>query len=600
MQHVHTVLPVLYAKAELELGVGPDIVVNCTAGLLCRKDQVHAKTSADLRDADQLLHEFRLFSLELRELIDDDKQMRNRLIRLMVLVKLCIQINIIDAVIREDPLPSQVLTLDTDHSPAHLVSGQVTDQSCKVRNARKQVRHTAALEVDDKEADVLRAEVDCKRKDIGLQSLTLTGTCSTGYQAVRSVEFFMYIQITQVSARFYADGNAHTVVGTVFAPAFKYKEVLHRVRFVHFHKADRIGDLCAFLCLLNLNVGERLSESLKRADTHCIGGEDLHLGPVNFHEVIDGVIITVIFNDHLAAVGKLGERLYHEKCSHAVFRSGMIDVFGEHLSFQAGTVLNKDHIVRLRDHAFLAVFLPVSQYICKMEENIAIFQFVSGHKTDTLVFRPDVREPSHAFPVFQMISVLLIKNIDKFDIRVAMASCDRCCQYTHQIIGAASLFTSDQTDQLILSNINADRDLMQRTELVLDRLRLILQRIIDQREFFLGHIDRNLERRVAKAQPLIQKVVMRRVPVPQLRTSVRVAQALRGGRIHPVHSACIVQIHISDLLCDLDQIITIGVESDDLILRSLFRLVIKVQDRPESADHRGSKGCNKTCIHKDA
>ena len=86
--------------------------------------------------------------------------MRDRYFGLMVLIEFGVQVNIIDTVFRKYPLSSVVLTLNTDHGSSDLVSGEVTDQSGKVRNPSKQVRHSAALKVNDKEADIFRAVID--------------------------------------------------------------------------------------------------------------------------------------------------------------------------------------------------------------------------------------------------------------------------------------------------------------------------------------------------------------------------------------------------------------------------------------------------------
>ena len=107
---------------------------------------------------------------------------------------------------------------------------------------------------------------------------------------------------------------------------------------------------------------------------------------------------------------------------------------------------------------------------------------------------------------------------------------------------------------------------MHNTEFVLDGLWLILQGVIDQRKFFFRYIDRHLKIRIPKSQSLIQKVLVGRVAVPKLRALICIAQALRCGRVHPVHCLNIMQIHISDLLRDLDQVIAVGIESNDLIL----------------------------------
>ena len=89
-----------------------------------------------------------------------------------------------------------------------------------MRKSLKQVRHTSALIVNNKEANIIRAVVDRQRKHIGLKSLTFTGTCSTGYQTVRSMVFFMNIHVTGGTTGFLTDKSTDIVIISVFQPAF--------------------------------------------------------------------------------------------------------------------------------------------------------------------------------------------------------------------------------------------------------------------------------------------------------------------------------------------------------------------------------------------
>ena len=149
-----------------------------------------------------------------------------------------------------------------------------------------------------------------------------------------------------------------------------------------------------------------------------------------------------------------------------------------------------------------------------MEEDIPDLQFISRHKAYALILGPDVRKPAHTFPIIQPLPVFLIKNIDQLYVRITMTGRYRCRQNAHDTISAGFIFSADQTDQLILFNVYADRNLMQETEFIFYCLRFILQGIVDQCKLFFRNIDRHLKGRIAQSQSLIQKIIMSAVSIP--------------------------------------------------------------------------------------
>ena len=122
MQHVHGVLSVLDTQAQAEFRVRPDIVIDGAAGLLGGQYQMYAKTAPYLGHTDQFLHKIRFFPFELSKFIYDDKQMGNRYRGLLVFIEPGIQIDGIDIMGREKPLPAMILTLDADHGSGNLIA----------------------------------------------------------------------------------------------------------------------------------------------------------------------------------------------------------------------------------------------------------------------------------------------------------------------------------------------------------------------------------------------------------------------------------------------------------------------------------------------
>ena len=56
VKHIIAVLTILNPQTQTELGIAPDIVVHCTAGLLGCQNQMNSQAPPYLSHADQLLH----------------------------------------------------------------------------------------------------------------------------------------------------------------------------------------------------------------------------------------------------------------------------------------------------------------------------------------------------------------------------------------------------------------------------------------------------------------------------------------------------------------------------------------------------------------
>ena len=265
---------------------------------------------------------------------------------------------------------------------------------------------------------------------------------------------------------------------------------------------------------------------------------------------------TVILDHHLTGVGKLRQIFCHQKRRHPIFRSGMINIFGEHLALQQRRIFNKQDIVRLRNRVLtlactVFILLSASKDIPEMEKDIPDLDLIARHEPYTLVLGPDMRKPAHAFPVLQVSPVFLIVYIDKFYVRITVAGCDRSSQNAHHIITAASSASADQSDQLVFPEIDTDRNLPQRLVLIQDLLRLICERVAHKRELFSGYFYGDLEVSVPDTKSLIEKILMRCVTVPQFRTARSKSQTFTHRRIHRTQSPGIVEIHLLYLFCDL-------------------------------------------------
>ena len=73
MNHFVAVGRILYLKTDTESGIGPDLLINDSARFLCRKNHMNTEASSDTRHTDEVFHNFRLFFLQLRKLVHNDK-----------------------------------------------------------------------------------------------------------------------------------------------------------------------------------------------------------------------------------------------------------------------------------------------------------------------------------------------------------------------------------------------------------------------------------------------------------------------------------------------------------------------------------------------
>ena len=74
MDHFITVGSILYLKTDPKPGIGPDLFIHNTARLLCRKNHMNTKASADSRHTDKIFHYLRLFLFQFRKLIHNNQQ----------------------------------------------------------------------------------------------------------------------------------------------------------------------------------------------------------------------------------------------------------------------------------------------------------------------------------------------------------------------------------------------------------------------------------------------------------------------------------------------------------------------------------------------
>ena len=132
--------------------------------------------------------------LEFCKLIRDDKQMRKRLLYLSGSEHLGILIDVIDIMLKEDPLSSRKFCLNRCQCPHALAAVKVRDSSEQVRKIGKEIGHTTTLVIDKQETYFVGTEIKSQRQDIRLNKLGLTRTGSTCNKTVRTMSLLVKVQ----------------------------------------------------------------------------------------------------------------------------------------------------------------------------------------------------------------------------------------------------------------------------------------------------------------------------------------------------------------------------------------------------------------------
>ena len=326
---------------------------------------MNAQASPDLGDTDEFLHEIRFFPLQFGKLIDDDKQMGDRFLHIAAFVQLGVFVDIVDPRAVEHSLPPAVLTFDRHHGAPDLSTGEVGDGTQKVGESVKEVGHSAALVIDNKEADIIRAVFDRQRQQIGLQGLGLTGSCGACHQSVRSVVFLMHVHIHTGMAALDAHQSLYIFVDPVFAPQFLRVQIIETVYTVHFKEGHCIRDLAALVGLLDPHAGDRGSKTVESMCFHMV---KFYL-PVFlryllcFHDPAEGFVIL----QYIAAlVGQMLDRVGQDHCRQPHFLRYFKNIVGDQLSPDQGGIRKEEDVMR---HPVPVILVQVGDFILAIAED---------------------------------------------------------------------------------------------------------------------------------------------------------------------------------------------------------------------------------------
>ena len=214
-----------------------------------------AKASAHTGGTDQFLDELRLLLFQFGKFIADDDQMRQRLCCCALPVEFVVLVNMVDTKFTEDFLPPLDLAFQRQQRPLRLVDagrctlflaapglGDIRNDACNVRRAAKQVRHAAALVVNQDKGNLVRVIVQHQGENERLNQFTLAGAGRTGDEAVRAMLLFMDIQIHRLRTVADADLRADAFIRPVRFPLLEQIPAANVGQMIHFQKTDLVGN----------------------------------------------------------------------------------------------------------------------------------------------------------------------------------------------------------------------------------------------------------------------------------------------------------------------------------------------------------------------
>src|SRR4029079_11948831 len=132
---------------DAEAGVAPNLLVHDARWLLGGEYQVNSQAASHANRGDQLLHEVGHFGAlrKLRELVNDDYEMRQRLGDLSLPVTLLVPVDMVLANLGKEGLAALQLTFESGEDAHYQPAFQVGYRTYKVGEILKGVGHAAAL-----------------------------------------------------------------------------------------------------------------------------------------------------------------------------------------------------------------------------------------------------------------------------------------------------------------------------------------------------------------------------------------------------------------------------------------------------------------------
>ena len=230
------------------------------------------------------------------------------------------------------------------------------------------------------------------------------------------------------------------------------------------------------------------------------------------------------------------------------------------------------------------LFGPLPKNLCQIEAHVTGLGSLQGDITALLVLGPYMGQPLCKAPGILSIIFHVPGNKSHFHIRIAILSGKLCHQVIYDLVCARLFFSTHNTDEGILLQINPKGHIMQRFITFLDKLGLVRQAVVNQLEFFLRYRDCNLKGAAAHSQTVIHKIFMGAVPSPQFfGQGAILSDHMFHGRIPFIENPDAPGIFFLHLFGTFHQVFAVGIKTPGFILPRFFLGVIHVGNSPESS-----------------
>ena len=429
-----------------------------------------------------------------------------------------------------------------------------------MREVVEQVRHAAALVVDDEESDVLGAVVDGEGEDVRLQGFGLAGAGGAGYEAVRAVVLLVNIEVAGDVSAAEADESAHGLGHVGFLPAGGGFEFLRTADAVHVKERQGVGDFALLLGVDDFDTPEALRE-LREA----FGGDAVELdrraAGAPGARVVDALELPVALDDAFALVGQFLGLPGQKHRRQAQVGAPAEHIVRNRFAVQQGRVGHEQHNPGFQSTVFGALLVAVAENLREGVEHVAALGAVGGHVADFLVARPDVGQPHGEVPRVAVDVAALVAHDGDFHVGVAVGGGDLGNHGLRDGDGGLAVLPARDSHDALLAQVDGNRHVLEHAEIFLQLAGLVGEGVVNEGEALLGDFDGGLERQIAHAQAHGEEVVVELVAVPEQRRRAVKATAFVGAEGAFAEGLRVLLVEGLDSVAHADEVLAVALEA---------------------------------------
>ena len=232
-----------------------------------------------------------------------------------------------------------------------------------MRRAAEEVRHAAALVVNQDESDLVGVIVQHQRQHKRLDELTFSGARRARDKAVRPVLLFMDVEIHRLAAVAHADLRADGLIRPVRFPLPQQIPVCDIRQMVHLQKFYLPGNF-AVGELVDPVAAESARHLLRKLRRQMIKGDNVRFTPVFIHPERTAEAL-VGLNEEVTLVGQQLQALIGKQKLHMILRAAC-QIAVDRVVIQNVGVCTHDHIVWKRALGVGFFLLSCAQHVEKV------------------------------------------------------------------------------------------------------------------------------------------------------------------------------------------------------------------------------------------